>query len=102
MVWPCSATGAGTASAAAIVAIARSVASSAAAATIPIAGAAVAERIAGLVGADAAMDYLDLPTDDPLQRCPDITRARHLLDWQPKVPLDEGLAETVDYFRGIV
>ena len=62
----------------------------------------LAERIVGLVGADAAMDYRDLPTDDPLQRCPDITRARHLLDWQPKVPLDEGLAKTVDYFRGIV
>ncbi|MED6308933.1 MAG: NAD-dependent epimerase/dehydratase family protein, partial [Pseudomonadota bacterium] len=62
----------------------------------------LAERIAGLVGADAAMDYRDLPTDDPLQRCPDITRARHLLDWQPKVPLDEGLAKTVDYFRCIV
>ena len=62
----------------------------------------LAERIAGLVGADAAMDYLDLPTNDPLQRCPDITRARHLLDWQPKVPLDEGLAKTIDYFRGIV
>ncbi|MEE3093851.1 MAG: UDP-glucuronic acid decarboxylase family protein [Pseudomonadota bacterium] len=62
----------------------------------------LAERIVGLVGADAAMDYRDLPTDDPLQRCPDITRARHLLDWQPKVPLNEGLAKTVDYFRGIV
>ncbi|MEC7648391.1 MAG: NAD-dependent epimerase/dehydratase family protein, partial [Pseudomonadota bacterium] len=62
----------------------------------------LAERIVGLVGADAAMDYRDLPTDDPLQRCPDITRARHLLDWQPKVLLDEGLAKTVDYFRGIV
>ena len=62
----------------------------------------LAERIVGLVGADAAMEYRDLPTDDPLQRCPDITRARHLLDWQPKVPLDEGLAKTVDYFRGVV
>ncbi|MEC7203326.1 MAG: UDP-glucuronic acid decarboxylase family protein [Pseudomonadota bacterium] len=62
----------------------------------------LAECIVGLVGADAAMDYRDLPTDDPLQRCPDITRARHLLDWQPKVPLNEGLAKTVDYFRGIV
>jgi len=40
-----------------------------------------------------------LPADDPVRRCPDITRARELLGWEPTVPLDEGLARTVEYFR---
>jgi nucleoside-diphosphate-sugar epimerase len=40
-----------------------------------------------------------LPVDDPTQRCPDITLARRLLDWEPTVPLREGLQRTVDYFR---
>ncbi len=40
--------------------------------------------------------------DDPQVRCPDISRARKVLDWEPRVPLEEGLAQTVDYFRGRV
>jgi dTDP-glucose 4,6-dehydratase len=40
-----------------------------------------------------------LPENDPLQRQPDITRARTLLGWQPSVPLAEGLERTVGYFR---
>jgi nucleoside-diphosphate-sugar epimerase len=43
--------------------------------------------------------YKPLPTDDPKQRRPDITRARTLLKWEPKVPLEEGLVKTIDYFR---
>jgi len=62
----------------------------------------LAERIVALVGAEAAMAYRDLPMDDPLQRCPDITRAQTLLDWQPRVPLEEGLQKTVAYFRNVV
>jgi dTDP-glucose 4,6-dehydratase len=40
-----------------------------------------------------------LPQDDPKQRKPDITRARRILKWEPKVPLEEGLVKTIDYFR---
>jgi UDP-glucuronate decarboxylase len=43
-----------------------------------------------------------LPVDDPSRRCPDITRARELLGWQPKVPLAEGLDRTIGYFKGLV
>src|SRR5579885_515312 len=40
-----------------------------------------------------------LPQDDPKQRCPDITKARRILNWEPKVNLEEGLASTIDYFK---
>jgi dTDP-glucose 4,6-dehydratase len=40
-----------------------------------------------------------LPTDDPKVRQPDITRARTLLGWEPKVTLDQGLTSTIEYFR---
>jgi len=46
--------------------------------------------------------FRPLPQDDPRQRRPDITRARKILRWAPKVPLSEGLARTIDYFRGKV
>ena len=42
------------------------------------------------------------PPDDPKQRCPDITRARKLLRWQPKVPLEEGLKRTIAYFESLL
>ncbi|MGB5304133.1 MAG: hypothetical protein WBP17_13370, partial [Gemmatimonadota bacterium] len=44
---------------------------------------------------------LPLPTDDPKVRKPDITRARTILGWEPLVPLDEGLANTIAYFRSL-
>ena len=40
-----------------------------------------------------------LPEDDPKQRCPDISKAKRLLDWEPKVGLEEGLGYTLEYFR---
>lgn len=43
-----------------------------------------------------------LPEDDPKQRCPDITKAKHLLDWEPKVTLEEGLQKTVAYFKSVL
>jgi nucleoside-diphosphate-sugar epimerase len=43
--------------------------------------------------------YKPLPTDDPKQRKPDITLARTLLKWEPKVALEQGLVTTLDYFR---
>ncbi|HVD01513.1 MAG TPA: SDR family NAD-dependent epimerase/dehydratase, partial [Candidatus Dormibacteraeota bacterium] len=51
-------------------------------------------------GSGSEIVFRPLPQDDPKQRCPDITRARTLLGWQPSVELEEGLALTVDYFKG--
>ncbi len=60
---------------------------------------AFAETINRLTGNPAGIVYLPLPADDPKQRRPDITRARTILGWEPKVGLEEGLAETIAYFR---
>jgi dTDP-glucose 4,6-dehydratase len=61
-----------------------------------------AEAIRRLTGTSAPIEFRELPEDDPKVRRPDITRARTLLGWEPKVPLDEGLAKTIEYFRGVV
>ena len=58
-----------------------------------------AERVRALVGADVPIVFRPLPQDDPKQRCPDITRARRILNWEPKVNLEEGLRRTYDFFR---
>jgi dTDP-glucose 4,6-dehydratase len=58
-----------------------------------------AERVKALVGADVPIVPHPLPQDDPKQRCPDITKARRLLNWEPKIDLEEGLRTTLDYFR---
>jgi dTDP-glucose 4,6-dehydratase len=53
-----------------------------------------------LTGAESKIEYLPLPADDPKKRRPDITRARERLGWEPKVKLREGLARTIEWFRG--
>jgi dTDP-glucose 4,6-dehydratase len=58
-----------------------------------------AERIVRLTGSKSTLTYLPLPTDDPKQRRPDITRARQRLGWEPKVDLETGLKETIEYFK---
>ena len=58
-----------------------------------------AERIVELTGSSSKIVHKPLPTDDPKIRQPDITRAREILEWEPRVPLDEGLGKTIDYFR---
>ena len=59
-----------------------------------------AEEIIRLTGSGSEITYVPLPTaDDPKQRRPDITKARTLLGWEPRVPLAEGLGETITYFR---
>jgi dTDP-glucose 4,6-dehydratase len=60
----------------------------------------IARTIIRLVGSRSRIVYRPLPTDDPRQRRPDITRARTLLGWEPKVGLEEGLLKTVGYFKG--
>jgi len=59
----------------------------------------IARAIIKLVDSKSRLVYRPLPVDDPKQRQPDITRARTLLGWEPKVSLDEGLKKTVGYFR---
>ena len=59
----------------------------------------IARTIIRLVGSRSKLVYRPLPIDDPKQRRPDITRARTLLGWEPKVGLEEGLLKTVDYFK---
>jgi dTDP-glucose 4,6-dehydratase len=61
-----------------------------------------AEEIKRLTGSKSEIDFRPLPEDDPKIRRPDITKARTLLDWEPKVPLDEGLSKTIDYFRRVI
>jgi dTDP-glucose 4,6-dehydratase len=58
-----------------------------------------AERVRALVGSKEAIVFHPLPQDDPKQRCPDITKARQVLKWEPKVNLEEGLKRTYDYFH---
>jgi dTDP-glucose 4,6-dehydratase len=59
----------------------------------------IARTIIRLTGSKSTIVYRPLPEDDPKVRQPDITRARTLLGWEPKVDLEEGLIKTLDYFR---
>ena len=62
----------------------------------------LAEKVVAMVGSSATVEYHDLPSDDPRQRQPDITRARQTLGWEPKIELEEGLTRTIAYFRELV
>jgi dTDP-glucose 4,6-dehydratase len=61
-----------------------------------------AQEIQRLVGSTAPIQFMALPEDDPKVRRPDITKARAVLGWEPRVPLEEGLSRTIAYFRGVV
>ena len=63
---------------------------------------ALAERVIALTGSRSSIVYRPLPQDDPMQRCPDITRARAVLGWEPSVALDDGLARTIAYFERLL
>jgi dTDP-glucose 4,6-dehydratase len=60
----------------------------------------IALTIKRLTGSSSSIGYRPLPEDDPKVRKPDITRARTLLGWEPKVSLEDGLTKTIEYFRG--
>ncbi len=63
---------------------------------------ALAERVIALTGSRSSIVHRPLPQDDPLQRCPDITRARQVLGWEPTVQLDQGLQHTIAYFEALL
>ncbi|TGQ08598.1 MULTISPECIES: UDP-glucuronic acid decarboxylase family protein [unclassified Mesorhizobium] len=62
----------------------------------------LAELVLGIVGGRSKIEFKPLPEDDPQQRQPDIGLARSALGWSPRVALEDGLGETVRYFRGLI
>lgn len=59
----------------------------------------LAEKVIKYTGTSSKIIYEPLPADDPMQRQPDITLAKKMLNWEPKIKLDEGLAKTIEYFK---
>ena len=62
----------------------------------------VARLVLEMTGSSSEIEYLPLPQDDPVRRRPDTTRAREILGWEARVPLEEGLPATIDYFRSVL
>ena len=58
----------------------------------------LAEQVLALTGSSSEIVHRPLPEDDPMQRRPDITKAKALLDWEPTIPLEQGLVKTIAYF----
>ncbi len=61
-----------------------------------------AKRVLAVTGSKSSIRYEPLPQDDPKQRCPDITKAKSLLGWEPKIDLESGLRMSLEYFRKAV
>ena len=62
----------------------------------------LAHTVLKLTGSKSKIVYKDLPLDDPRQRKPDITRAKEVLKWAPKIELEEGVSQTIDYFKSVL
>ncbi len=62
----------------------------------------LAQKVIAMTGSKSRIEFRPLPSDDPTQRKPDISKARAILGWEPKVPLAEGLKKTIEYFEGVV
>lgn len=62
----------------------------------------LAEKAIKQVGSSSEIIYKPLPSDDPTQRCPEISYAKEVLGWDPKIPLEEGLIPTIKYFRDLL
>ena len=69
---------------------------------MPITMVQLAQEVIELTGSNSKITYLPLPEDDPRQREPDISKAKALLGWQPKISRESGLVATVDYFRKVL
>ena len=61
-----------------------------------------ARKVIAVTGSSSSIQFEPLPLDDPRQRCPDIGKARHLLNWEPRVELENGLKLSLEYFRKAV
>ena len=61
----------------------------------------LAEKIIRFTGSSSKLVFCDLPSDDPTRRRPDISLAKEKLNWQPHISVDEGIARTVEFFRGL-
>lgn len=62
----------------------------------------LAQKVIAMTGTNSGIDYKPLPSDDPIQRQPDIGMAKEKLQWQPEIALDEGLEKTIRYFRALL
>ena len=62
----------------------------------------LAQKVRQLTGSSSEIEFKPLPENDPVQRQPDIGKARQLLDWAPRVDLDEGLKQTIFYFENLL
>lgn len=62
----------------------------------------LAETVIKMTSARSNIVYSPLPQDDPMQRCPDITQAKHLLNWEPSIGLEDGLAQTIRHFENLL
>jgi UDP-glucuronate decarboxylase len=62
----------------------------------------LAEKVIAMTGSKSIIVQHPLPQDDPKQRKPDITKAKSMLNWEPKISLDEGLVKTIEYFRSVI
>lgn len=58
----------------------------------------LAEKVIEIIGSKSRIVFEALPSDDPMQRQPNITRAKEILNWEPQIPLEEGLLKTIEYF----
>jgi len=61
----------------------------------------LAAKVISMTGTTAGIEHLPLPQDDPVRRQPDISRAKRELNWEPTVPLSDGLQRTIEYFRNL-
>ncbi|UBM61136.1 SDR family oxidoreductase [Candidatus Sulfidibacterium hydrothermale] len=62
----------------------------------------LAEKVIDMTGSKSKIVYQPLPADDPMQRKPDISLAKEKLNWEPKIPLEEGLKKTIAYFENLI
>jgi UDP-glucuronate decarboxylase len=62
----------------------------------------LAQKVLQAIGSTSPVKHLDLPKDDPRQRCPNIGKAKRLLNWEPQVPLNVGLERTIKYYRELM
>jgi len=62
----------------------------------------LAKKIIEMTGSESELVHKPLPPDDPVRRRPDISKAKNLLDWEPKISFEEGLKRTINYFRGMI